>query len=59
MMIILKTDEKEDIKSLKALDCFLDKNHQLFGMALGKHSSAGYILDLTMCLEFLTQTEVN
>ena len=65
VLSILLYSEKEALskamspaKLTGALENFLDPNHHLFGIAVGKHKEEGFMTVACMCLEFLSQDQV-
>jgi uncharacterized protein YkwD len=56
MILLYPEQEQPKPKNLTgALENLIDPNHQLFGIAIGKHADSGYLTTAVMCKEFLTE----
>ena len=54
----LKTNSSATLRLTGALENFLDPNHHLFGIAMGKHKLQDHMCVACMCLEFLSEDQV-
>lgn len=67
LMILLYSDQEvlgsknsltTTVRLTGALENFLDPNHHLFGIAMGKHTIKDHMCVVCMCLEFLSEEQV-